>query len=424
MARTASPEGTGEAERKARQPKARQQNRTAGKRRDNRTASSEGTGEAERRARQPKARQQNRTAPKAEFTTWGSAVNVRAAPTTAATVVRTLRGATAVDVSCQQAGERVKAAGHTNHWWSYVPALGGYITNIFIDHPAAKLPGVPECSGAAKKQQRDRNRTASSEGTGEAERKARRPGAEPESTPGPRRRDGRTASSEGTGEAERKARRPRIPRRPKHPTPDPGAGEHGSKPGSQRANLATAKALVATWQGMGLTNAARHLQHFLDNTGDDLTVDVESILGDIARFRSDVLKQVEDTALPWVERGIDKRLYGDHLTFKTGWKTFRVWTKQNPDWYYAIGGFKFSVTGYVVVSSGSPPTAVAHYKVHVFDRYNWDTREKSARSTDMVMGSLHEAGLAREYDIVGSTGKQVLSVPRPRPSPSPGPSPR
>ncbi|MER5297762.1 peptidoglycan DD-metalloendopeptidase family protein, partial [Streptomyces pharetrae] len=67
------------------------------------------------------------------FTTWGTSVNVRADARLSAAVVRTLTGPTAVKVQCQKRGDMVHAEGYSNDAWSYIPALGGYITNIYID---------------------------------------------------------------------------------------------------------------------------------------------------------------------------------------------------------------------------------------------------------------------------------------------------
>ncbi|WP_330291053.1 M23 family metallopeptidase [Streptomyces sp. NBC_00576] len=83
--------------------------------------------------------------PGTNFTTWGTSVRVRADARLNAAVVRTLTGPTAVFVECQKHGDTVNAEGYTNDAWSYIPALGGYITNIYIDNPAAWLPGVREC---------------------------------------------------------------------------------------------------------------------------------------------------------------------------------------------------------------------------------------------------------------------------------------
>ena len=80
-----------------------------------------------------------------DFVTWGTGVNVRAEPRLDAPVVTVLPGPTQVTVQCQTRGDTVSTAGHVNDAWSFVPLLGGYVSNIFIDHPAAWLPGVGEC---------------------------------------------------------------------------------------------------------------------------------------------------------------------------------------------------------------------------------------------------------------------------------------
>ncbi|MEW1550651.1 M23 family metallopeptidase [Streptomyces tsukubensis] len=79
------------------------------------------------------------------FTTWGTNINVRADARLNASVVRVLPGPTAVRVTCQKKGDTVVAEGYTNDLWAYIPALGGYVSNIYIDHPAAELPGIGRC---------------------------------------------------------------------------------------------------------------------------------------------------------------------------------------------------------------------------------------------------------------------------------------
>ncbi|ALC20247.1 peptidoglycan DD-metalloendopeptidase family protein [Streptomyces pristinaespiralis] len=79
------------------------------------------------------------------FNTWGSGVNVRADARLSAPVVTTLAGPTAVRVLCQKQGDTVNAEGYTNNWWSKLRDQNGFISNIYIDHPDAVLPGVPLC---------------------------------------------------------------------------------------------------------------------------------------------------------------------------------------------------------------------------------------------------------------------------------------
>lgn len=79
------------------------------------------------------------------FPTWGTDVRIRQQATTASPEVARLAGPTTVNVKCQVHGQRITVDGITNDGWSYLPALGGYISNIFIDVAEAWLPGVPNC---------------------------------------------------------------------------------------------------------------------------------------------------------------------------------------------------------------------------------------------------------------------------------------
>ncbi|HZG03550.1 MAG TPA: peptidoglycan DD-metalloendopeptidase family protein [Streptomyces sp.] len=79
------------------------------------------------------------------FMTWGSGVRVRADAYLSSPVVTTLAGPTRVTVVCQKQGDTVTAEGYTNNWWSKLRDQNGFISNIYIDHPSAQLPGVPIC---------------------------------------------------------------------------------------------------------------------------------------------------------------------------------------------------------------------------------------------------------------------------------------
>ncbi len=79
------------------------------------------------------------------FWTWGSGVRVRTGPYLSSAVVGTLAGPTQVKVLCQRQGDTVTAEGYTNNWWSKIESPLGFMTNIYIDHPSAVLPGVPTC---------------------------------------------------------------------------------------------------------------------------------------------------------------------------------------------------------------------------------------------------------------------------------------
>lgn len=82
------------------------------------------------------------------YRTWGSGVRIRKGPTRSSAIVATLTGPTTVAVRCQIKGDEVNAEGIINAFWAYLPDYAGYISNIYIDHPAYELPGVPTCSHA------------------------------------------------------------------------------------------------------------------------------------------------------------------------------------------------------------------------------------------------------------------------------------
>ncbi len=79
------------------------------------------------------------------FPTWGTDVNIHSQANTTSGVVASLANPTTVAVQCQVHGQNITYDGITNDAWSYLPAYGGYISNIFINVPDAWLPGVPNC---------------------------------------------------------------------------------------------------------------------------------------------------------------------------------------------------------------------------------------------------------------------------------------
>lgn len=83
--------------------------------------------------------------PTYNFTTYGSGVRVRSAPKLTASIITELPGPTQVFVTCQVQGDMVTAEGTSNNWWAKLRDQGGYMTNIYIQDPNPKLPGVPVC---------------------------------------------------------------------------------------------------------------------------------------------------------------------------------------------------------------------------------------------------------------------------------------
>jgi hypothetical protein len=87
------------------------------------------------------------------FATWSSGVGVYAATSLSSERVNTVPTRQEVRVACQVQGEEVVRGSVRNDWWTYLPELGGYMSNIFFEWSDNQLPAdvVPLCSSASHK---------------------------------------------------------------------------------------------------------------------------------------------------------------------------------------------------------------------------------------------------------------------------------
>jgi uncharacterized protein YraI len=76
--------------------------------------------------------------------TAGDPLNVRRAPTTSATAVRTVANGAAVTIDCQINGASVTGPYGTGTLWDYVPALGGYISDTYV-YTGQDTRVAPDC---------------------------------------------------------------------------------------------------------------------------------------------------------------------------------------------------------------------------------------------------------------------------------------
>ncbi len=103
--------------------------------------------------------------------------------------------------------------------------------------------------------------------------------------------------------------------------------------------------------------------------------------------------------------------YGRPIPFQTGWTGYYITADQSKDWFYAMGGIQYAVTGVATVHPpdhpGGEPRIEMDYQTHVFDRYNWDggksTEIGPITITDEQLAELHRAGVAQEFNISGSS---------------------
>jgi uncharacterized protein YukE len=201
-----------------------------------------------------------------------------------------------------------------------------------------------------------------------------------------------------------------IPPPPPEPESDEGAGEFDSDPWwSIVDDLAKQALAYDAAEALGYTDAARHLRHYLDESGDDLTVDPDHIMRDVPSFQS-AADQTVATEIDRIAQDAAASWQGHYLT-----------EQENPNWFYAMGGIQYSTTGVVTVHPpehpGGQPRVEVDYQTHVWDRYNWDGGKAVTIGPitieDESLAEMHRASVAQEYDMVGTSDTYHYSGPAP-----------
>lgn len=215
-----------------------------------------------------------------------------------------------------------------------------------------------------------------------------------------------------------------IPPPPPWERHDQGSGEWGSQPWYSRGDDAAFKAAIeaglplveTTWP-----HAAELLDHYLDNTGEPYQLDVNSMMGDIPQMQARGDAMVNDEVNRIAAEAAATGQYGRPVPFRTPWQGYYLDPDANPDWYRAVGGVDMSAGGVVTVdppeTPGGQPRVHVESQIDVADRYNWDegkeTKIGPITITDEQMAGLQTAGLAREFDIKGSSTVSTYDgVPR------------
>jgi len=217
---------------------------------------------------------------------------------------------------------------------------------------------------------------------------------------------------------------PFPPPPPPAPPPYDGSGEYDSESAGldDWAVWWKLRAVKGGGEIMGETDAARHMDHFLDNSGEPLDIDPGRLLRDMPEFEDEVREELRRTEAETVEQA--KAHYrGEPISipFVRDWRGYGE-TQTQPmtaNWFHAMGGFSYSTSGVVRVSppatpGGEPQVRIDH-QLHIFDRYNWD---KGKDVTLPVIGTvpdediqpLHRAGIAQEYEIHGSTDTESFTA--------------
>lgn len=207
------------------------------------------------------------------------------------------------------------------------------------------------------------------------------------------------------------------PEPPAWEPPDEGGGVHASEDAglkdrlTKRAAQLAANALAGKWP-----DASRNLSHFLGNTGEPLDQDVDSMLESSANFRSAVETAESDLGALAIEQAQQSGATGP-VTFpiNTAWQG--VYLNDSDNWFYALNGISWNLTGSVTAYPPSTPGGEWTYKmstnVNIRDRYNWDGTKSTDIGpftvTDEQLAELHRKGLAKEYTATGTSGTRETS---------------
>ena len=191
---------------------------------------------------------------------------------------------------------------------------------------------------------------------------------------------------------------------------DYGTGSHRSEKelvGSgwlDKGILGKAKLVITGGKLLGYKNAAKFMQHFLNNTGNDYNLDVKAFLNS------------DSGAMTCRNREINNALRAAELLARKGETlTINQLTENHPwqselateDWQYSLGSYftDVDVIDLTVTEINGVKTYSASIRYIVVDFYNWDTNNWNdfARigPSPHDLHELHKAGLAKEFMTYG-----------------------
>ncbi|KGN35472.1 hypothetical protein [Knoellia subterranea] len=207
------------------------------------------------------------------------------------------------------------------------------------------------------------------------------------------------------------------PEPPAWSPPDEGGGQHASEDAgigdrlTKKAAQLAANALAGKWP-----DASRNLSHFLGNSGEPLDQDVDSMLESSQNLSSAVETAEGDLGLLAIERAQSSGATGP-VTFPINTAWSGVYLNDDQNWYYALNGISWNLTGQVTAYPPTTPGGEWTYKmtttVNIRDRYNWDGTKSTQIGpftvTDEQLAELHRKGLAQEYTAVGTSEPRETS---------------
>ncbi|WP_327726888.1 hypothetical protein OG250_05655 [Streptomyces sp. NBC_00487] len=217
--------------------------------------------------------------------------------------------------------------------------------------------------------------------------------------------------------------------------PDRGSGRHGAEEPTFTEFMTKDKmrmlASGSDWQGMN--DASRHMQHYLENSGEPLDLPVDKMLHDDEGLRIHAEEAIRGKQDGWREQALEefRRNGGRPVTIpvETGNSDYSFPQGTQDNWFYAVGSTRTNVTGVVTVVPGADgePKVGLDYQVNAWDRYNWDEGKGVTIGPlsipDGQPARLHTTGLAQEFDMQGSSSVKHYDLGSATPNNDPLPAP-
>ncbi|MFF4266754.1 hypothetical protein [Streptomyces virginiae] len=199
---------------------------------------------------------------------------------------------------------------------------------------------------------------------------------------------------------------------------DDGAGRYNvvSPGAADYWNEVVARGISNSGDFMGKTDAARHMDHYLNGSGKTLDLDVDRMLNDDQNLRDVTAGVRADEEGEWRRQALEafERSGGKPVAIpvETSGQGYQHVDGGNRNWYLAVGSAMTNTTGVVTAVPGpdGQPQVSIDYQVNVWDRYNWDAVKATpigpTTVTDADMARFHSTGQAREFDMRGSSSVQ------------------
>ncbi len=164
---------------------------------------------------------------------------------------------------------------------------------------------------------------------------------------------------------------------------------------------------ATSWAPTGsLWDAGTYLQHHLLGSGNDKSINVDKVLDDVSELRDETKRLVERSI-----GNADCNTYFDSAP-DGRWDEFHFTPGMDLNWSLVFGEVGLRVHGF---ASRSGDTTTVHYKVAIYDVYNFDPKEYDVLPDVLPFSAgdlhgLHTSGLAQNFMSHGQSRERVLTL--------------